>query len=53
MQALAEGVETDEQREFLLASGCLVGQGFLFSAAVPPAEVERLVAIGPVRAGAL
>jgi diguanylate cyclase (GGDEF)-like protein/PAS domain S-box-containing protein len=51
MQALAEGIETEEQREFLLASGCLVGQGYLFSAAVPPAEIERLVGIGRVRAG--
>src|SRR5690606_19662366 len=28
---LAEGIETAQQREFLAASGCLMGQGYLFS----------------------
>ena len=30
LQVLAEGIETDEQREFLLHSGCQYGQGRLF-----------------------
>lgn len=36
---VAEGVETEDQRELLLAIGCNVAQGFLFSAAVPPASL--------------
>src|SRR4029079_12014381 len=35
MTPVAEGVETEDQRDFLLQSGCTVGQGFLFSPAVP------------------
>ena len=41
-EALAEGIETPEQCEFLKAEGCTLGQGFLFSPAVPEAEVEPL-----------
>lgn len=42
MLALAEGIETEEQLEFLVARGCRLGQGFLFSRPVPPPEVEQL-----------
>jgi diguanylate cyclase (GGDEF)-like protein len=38
MDVVAEGVETDEQRECLLEMGCELGQGFLFSRARPAAE---------------
>jgi diguanylate cyclase (GGDEF)-like protein/PAS domain S-box-containing protein len=49
MTPLAEGVETDEQRRFLLDNGCREGQGFLFSRPVPPAEIEkRLRVVAPV-----
>jgi EAL domain-containing protein (putative c-di-GMP-specific phosphodiesterase class I) len=44
MTPLAEGVETEEQRRFLLEQGCVVGQGFLFSRPIPPAELEAWVA---------
>jgi diguanylate cyclase (GGDEF)-like protein/PAS domain S-box-containing protein len=40
--ALAEGIETSEQCEFLKREGCTLGQGFLFSPAVPADEVEPL-----------
>lgn len=40
---IAEGVETAEQRDFLLEEGCSVMQGFLFSRPVPPEEVSRLL----------
>jgi diguanylate cyclase (GGDEF)-like protein/PAS domain S-box-containing protein len=41
-EALAEGIETSEQCEFLKREGCTLGQGFLFSPAVPEDEVEQL-----------
>ncbi|MFY0407412.1 EAL domain-containing protein [Solicola sp. PLA-1-18] len=36
--AVAEGVETSRQRELLLAFGCELGQGFLFTAPLPPEQ---------------
>ena len=44
LQPLAEGIETEAQRDFLHEHGCPLGQGFLFSRAVPPAELEQLYA---------
>jgi len=41
-EALAEGIETPAQCEFLKREGCTLGQGFLFSPAVPAAEIEPL-----------
>lgn len=35
MQVVAEGVETPEQMERLLACSCDIGQGYLFSRALP------------------
>ena len=42
LEPLAEGVETDEQRRFLLEYNCRYGQGFLFSRPVPVHEIETL-----------
>lgn len=42
LQPLAEGVETEEQRAFLLNHGCPWGQGFLFSPAVPAHDIPGL-----------
>ena len=42
LEPLAEGIETEEQRRFLLAHGCDLGQGFHFSRPVPAAEVPTL-----------
>jgi diguanylate cyclase (GGDEF)-like protein/PAS domain S-box-containing protein len=40
----AEGVETEEQLDWLRAEGCNEVQGFLFSAARPAGEIEQLLA---------
>ncbi|MEA2580188.1 MAG: hypothetical protein QOE83_1080 [Actinomycetota bacterium] len=39
MTTLAEGIETQGEHEFLVARGCPLGQGFLFSKPVPPEEI--------------
>jgi diguanylate cyclase (GGDEF)-like protein/PAS domain S-box-containing protein len=39
---IAEGVETDEQWDFLMRLGCHSCQGYLFSRPLPAAEFERL-----------
>ena len=44
LDIVAEGVETDGQRLLLLAAGCGLGQGFLFSPAVSAAAVARRLA---------
>jgi diguanylate cyclase (GGDEF)-like protein len=46
MRVIAEGVETAEQRDFLLQHGCDEIQGFLYSAALPPAEYASLLKTG-------
>ena len=42
LEVIAEGIETDAQREALLELGCTRGQGFLFSQARPAAEWQTL-----------
>ena len=44
MVPLAEGIETSEELDFLVEHGCPLGQGFLFSRAVPAVEVAALMA---------
>ena len=41
---IAEGVETEAQRDFLAGLGCYKYQGYLFSPALPVHEFEALVA---------
>jgi diguanylate cyclase (GGDEF)-like protein len=43
MTTTAEGVETEQQRNLLYILGCTEMQGYLFSPAVPAAEVRRLL----------
>jgi EAL domain-containing protein (putative c-di-GMP-specific phosphodiesterase class I) len=46
VKVVAEGVETREQAFFLQAAGVDAGQGWLWSKAVPPDELERLITSG-------
>lgn len=41
MRVLTEGVETDEQMEFLAAAGCDLFQGFYFSRPIPVVDFEE------------
>jgi predicted signal transduction protein with EAL and GGDEF domain len=43
LQVIAEGVETQAQRDFLLQNECTVYQGFLFCEPIPIEEWERLL----------
>ncbi len=43
---IAEGVATPEKHRILLDLGCRLGQGYLFSPALPPDELEELLARG-------
>ena len=43
MEVIAEGVETEAQRDFLERNGCHAYQGYLFSKPVPIEEFETLI----------
>ncbi len=43
LDVIAEGVETDEQVDFLLARGCFHMQGFLFSRPIPAGEFVTIL----------
>ena len=46
MRVVAEGIETREQADFLLAHGCSIQQGFLFSRPLPVERFEALLRSG-------
>jgi diguanylate cyclase (GGDEF)-like protein/PAS domain S-box-containing protein len=43
LEVLAEGVETEAQREFLLSQGCAAHQGYLFSQPLPLDQFQHLL----------
>jgi diguanylate cyclase (GGDEF)-like protein/PAS domain S-box-containing protein len=43
LQVIAEGVETAEQRDLLLAAGCDYAQGYYFARPMPPEAFEELL----------
>jgi len=43
LDTVAEGVETPEQRDFLIKIGCDIGQGFLFHKPQPADVIEKLL----------
>ncbi len=44
MEVIAEGIETEAQRDFLLSIGCRHGQGFLLDKPLPAEEFEARLA---------
>ncbi len=50
MTAVGEGVESEEQREFLIARGCPLAQGHLFSPPRPAAEIAPVLRAAQHRA---
>ena len=42
LKVTAEGVETEEQLEFLKKNGCNKAQGFYYSRPIPPEEFEKI-----------
>ncbi len=46
LEVVAEGIETQAQLVALRGRGCALGQGFYYSAAVPPEAVGPILALG-------
>ena len=40
LTVIAEGIETEEQRQYLIGLGCHEGQGWLFAKPMPAADIE-------------
>lgn len=43
LEVVAEGVETQEQRAYLLSQGCHLGQGYLYGRAAPATRIPAFV----------
>jgi EAL domain-containing protein (putative c-di-GMP-specific phosphodiesterase class I)/CheY-like chemotaxis protein len=53
LRTVAEGIEEPRVLDWLRAAGCDLGQGFLFSKGLAPAEFERWLAAWPERRAAI
>jgi diguanylate cyclase (GGDEF)-like protein/PAS domain S-box-containing protein len=49
LEIVAEGVETDEQLDYLRSLGCHQVQGFFYGPARPPGDINRLLGSWPAR----
>ncbi|MES9901197.1 MAG: EAL domain-containing protein [Sedimenticola sp.] len=49
LEVIAEGIETEAQRDFLLQQGCRAMQGYFFSRPLPADEIEKLLLNPPNR----
>jgi len=45
LKLIAEGVETQEQKNFLIENGCDLMQGYLFSRPIPAEEITKLLKV--------
>lgn len=45
LATIAEGIERQEQADFLLGVGCSLGQGFLYARPMPPEDLDRFLAL--------
>lgn len=52
LEVVAEGVETEAQREFLMQCGCHAFQGYLFSRPLMEAQLIEFMAARSTQAGA-
>lgn len=43
MKVVAEGVETETQKQFLKEQGCDIGQGYLYSRPVPQSQILSMI----------
>ncbi len=46
VEVIAEGIETETERELLAGMGCQYGQGYLLSVPLEAAQAEQLLALG-------
>ena len=46
LDVVAEGIETEAQLDFLVARGCLLGQGFLLGYPLPAPDAAKVLAAG-------
>jgi EAL domain-containing protein (putative c-di-GMP-specific phosphodiesterase class I) len=46
LTVIAEGIESEVQRDMLISMGCHHGQGYLLAAPMPAAEAEALLRVG-------
>jgi len=49
LEVIAEGLETEEQRNFVAGQGCHLGQGLLFGAPMPAEEFQARLAASPAQ----